>query len=142
MKLPAVQFFPVSCHLLSLTPQISPSTSYFQTPSAYVPPSMRETKFHTHTTQRAKLESYTFQSLYSWTSHRKTKDSAPKGSRHCLSLVLLISSASSSGMSASLRHMGTCLTVGGQSPCPTEQLYSRGICASTKPKSRCSQPAA
>jgi len=87
MKLLAVQFFSVPCHLLSLTPQISPSTPYFRTPSAYVPPSMWQTKFHTRTKQQAKLEFYTFQSLYSWTSHRKTKDSAPTGSRHCLSLA-------------------------------------------------------
>jgi hypothetical protein len=35
--------------------QIFSSTPYFQTPSAYVSPSMSATKFHTHTEQRAKL---------------------------------------------------------------------------------------
>ena len=33
--------------------QIFSSTPYFQTPSAYVPPSMWATKFHTHTKQQA-----------------------------------------------------------------------------------------
>jgi len=35
--------------------QIFSSTPYSQTPSAYVPPSMSATKFHTHTKQQAKL---------------------------------------------------------------------------------------
>ena len=39
----------------SLLGQIFPSTPYSQTPSAYIPPSMWATKFHTYTQQRAKL---------------------------------------------------------------------------------------
>ena len=39
----------------SLLGQNIPSTPYSQTPSAYVPPSMSATKFHTHTKQEAKL---------------------------------------------------------------------------------------
>ena len=35
------------------------STPYSHTPSAYVPPSMSATKFHTHTEQRAILQFYT-----------------------------------------------------------------------------------
>ena len=35
--------------------QISSSAANFQTPSAYVPPSIWTTKFHTHTKQQAKL---------------------------------------------------------------------------------------
>ena len=35
--------------------QIFPSMSYSQIPSAYVPPSMWATKFHTHKKQKAKL---------------------------------------------------------------------------------------
>src|SRR5215469_3245722 len=38
--------------------QILSSTPYSQTPSAYYPPSMSATKFHTHTRQRAKLYFY------------------------------------------------------------------------------------
>ena len=39
----------------SLLAQILSSAPYSQTPSAYVPPSMSATKFHTHTKQQAKL---------------------------------------------------------------------------------------
>ena len=39
----------------SLLGPILSSTPYSQTPSAYVPPSMSATKFHTHTKQQAKL---------------------------------------------------------------------------------------
>ena len=40
---------------LSLLGKILSSTPYSQTPSAYVPPSMSATKFHTHTKQQGKL---------------------------------------------------------------------------------------
>ena len=39
----------------SLLGKILSSTPYSQTPSAYVPPSMSATKFHTHTKQQGKL---------------------------------------------------------------------------------------
>jgi hypothetical protein len=35
--------------------QISPSLPYYQTSSAYVPPSVWETKIHTHIKKQAKL---------------------------------------------------------------------------------------
>jgi len=40
--------------------QISPSTPYSPTPSAYVSPSVCETKFHTHKTKQDKLQFCTF----------------------------------------------------------------------------------
>ena len=52
---------PVTSSLLG--PNILLSTSYSQTPSFYVPPSMWATKFHTHTKQ-AKLQICIFHSLY------------------------------------------------------------------------------
>ena len=50
----------LSCHLRLGFPngfltQILSSTPFSQTPSAYVPPSMSATKFHSHTGQRAGL---------------------------------------------------------------------------------------
>jgi len=45
-----MQFSPVPCYLVPLSPNIFLS-SYSQTHSTYVPPSMWETKFHTHTKQ-------------------------------------------------------------------------------------------
>ena len=49
IKLLITYFSPLPCHLVRLRPKYSPQT-YSQTPSAYVPPSMSATKFHTHTT--------------------------------------------------------------------------------------------
>jgi hypothetical protein len=43
---------PVSSSLLT---QISSSAPYSRTPSVFVPPSVWETKFHTHTKQQVKL---------------------------------------------------------------------------------------
>jgi hypothetical protein len=48
-------FSPLPCYLVSLKPQIFSSAPYSETPSAYVPPSMWATKFHTLTKQQAKL---------------------------------------------------------------------------------------
>ena len=55
---------------------ISSSAPYSQKPSAHVPSSMCETKFHTHTKQQAKLEFCIFQSLQFWIENWKTKGSA------------------------------------------------------------------
>src|SRR5215475_3497149 len=51
LKHPQLTFLP-QYQRASFTPiqQILPSTPYSQTPSAYVPPSMSVTQFHTHTT--------------------------------------------------------------------------------------------
>ena len=44
-----------SRYLVPLRPKYSPLHHILKTPSAYVPPSMSATKFHTHTKQLAKL---------------------------------------------------------------------------------------
>ena len=75
---------PVTSPLLS---PISYSAPCFQTPSAYVPPSMWATKFHTHTKQQAKLQFYISLSLHFWTADWKTKDSAPNAGEHFLTFV-------------------------------------------------------
>jgi len=56
----------------------------FQTPSAYVPPSVRATKFQTHKKQRQNYSSCISWSLYFWIESWKTKDSAPNDSKHSL----------------------------------------------------------
>jgi hypothetical protein len=43
-----MKFFPLPYYLIPQA-QIFSSTPYSQTPSAYIPPSMSATKFHTHT---------------------------------------------------------------------------------------------
>jgi hypothetical protein len=53
MKLLIMKSSPLPCYLVPLGPKYSPQ-HYSQTPSAYVPPSMSATKFHTHTKQQAK----------------------------------------------------------------------------------------
>ena len=50
------------------------------------PPSMRTTKFHTHTKQQAKLQFYISWSLKFWIATWKTKDSAPNDGKHFLIL--------------------------------------------------------
>jgi hypothetical protein len=51
-----VHIIKLSCYLIPPRPQYPPQYHVPEhPPSAYVPPSMWETKFHTHTTQQAKL---------------------------------------------------------------------------------------
>ena len=64
---------PVTSSLLSPNTLLKP---YSQTPSAYVPPSTRATKFHTHSKQHAKLQFCISSSLHIWIATWKTKDSA------------------------------------------------------------------
>jgi len=45
---------PLPCHLIPLRPKFS-SEPHFQIPSVYVPPSLWETKFHTHIKQQTQL---------------------------------------------------------------------------------------
>ena len=56
--------------------QISSSAPCSRTPSAYIPPSTWEAKFHTHTKQQATLWFCIFQSLCFWiqTGRQKTRD--------------------------------------------------------------------
>jgi len=67
--------------------QISSSAFYSGTPSPYVPPSMRATKFHTHTKQQAKLKFRIPESLYVWIANWKTTDSAPTESKRSLTSI-------------------------------------------------------
>jgi hypothetical protein len=48
----------------------------------HVPPSVCETKLHTHIKQQAKSQFHIFLSLYFWTANWNTKDSGLNGSRH------------------------------------------------------------
>jgi hypothetical protein len=49
-----IMFSPLPCYLVPLWPKYSPNTLFSKT-SAYVPPSISATKFHTHTKQQAKV---------------------------------------------------------------------------------------
>ena len=53
--IPSLRNFLYSSVTSSLLSPNIPPTPYSETPSAYVPPSMLATKFHTHTKQAAKL---------------------------------------------------------------------------------------
>jgi hypothetical protein len=55
IKLLIIKFAPFPCYLVPLRPKYSPTTPYFETPSAYVPPSVWAIKFH-------HLASYVFRS--------------------------------------------------------------------------------
>ena len=50
----------LSSFLVPLGPDISPSVPYSQTPSAYVPASVWQTNFHTHTEDRQNYSSVHF----------------------------------------------------------------------------------
>jgi hypothetical protein len=50
-----MQLRPLPCYLVPLRPKYS-SKTYSQTPSAYVPPSVTATKFHTHIKQQIELQ--------------------------------------------------------------------------------------
>ena len=56
IKLIIIYSSPLSCYLVPLRPKITSSVPYSPTTSAYVPPSMSVTKFHTHIQQQAKLQ--------------------------------------------------------------------------------------
>jgi len=43
------------CYLVPLWPKYSPQHSYFPSPSAFVPPSMWKTKFHSHKKTRGRI---------------------------------------------------------------------------------------
>ena len=55
IKFLIMYFSPLPCYLVPFRPKYSSSAPYSQTPSAYVPPSSCETKFHTHTKQQVKI---------------------------------------------------------------------------------------
>ena len=55
IKLLIMYLSPLPCYLVPLRPKYSPSAPYSETHSAYVPPSMWATKFHTHTNQQSQL---------------------------------------------------------------------------------------
>jgi len=63
------------------------STPHSPTPSAYVPPSMWATKFHTHIKQQAKLQFCISYSLHFWIANWRTEDSAPNDSKCCLTSI-------------------------------------------------------
>ena len=52
----AVQYAVFFCHLRPSYTQMSPSSPRSRTPSAYIPPSLWETKFHTHMKQQIHYE--------------------------------------------------------------------------------------
>jgi hypothetical protein len=58
-----MKFSSATCHFISLN-RISFSPSCFQTPPAYVPPLMSETKFPSHTKLETKLYSLTLQTVF------------------------------------------------------------------------------
>ena len=64
--------------------QISSSAFYSLTPSTYIPLSMCEIKFHTHTKRQPKLCYCITQSLYFWIASWKTTDSASDDINHSL----------------------------------------------------------
>ena len=55
IKLLIMLFSQLPRYLVPLRPKYSPQHPILKTPSAYVPPSMLATKFHTHTKQQTKL---------------------------------------------------------------------------------------
>ena len=69
-----------------LQTQISSSTPYSETPSAYVPTRMWETKFHTHMKQEKNYKSVYFK-FYILDSKREDRISGLNGSRHSMSSV-------------------------------------------------------
>ena len=72
---------PVTSFLLSI---IFSSTTYSQTPSAYVPPIIPSTKFNTHTKEQAKLYFCLPWSLKFCITSWLTEDSTPEDSKHSL----------------------------------------------------------
>ena len=72
-----------------------PATSFFagrntysRTPSAYVSPSMRSAKFHTHTKQRDKIIVLCMLILKVWIANWKTEDFVPNDGKHSVASVL------------------------------------------------------
>jgi hypothetical protein len=60
MKLVIMQSYPLPCYLVSLRPKYILQRPTLENSLLYVLPTVRDTKFHTHTKQQARYWSYTF----------------------------------------------------------------------------------